>query len=416
MKTLYVEGLGSPALEYMLCSGAVRAAQSKGLHRQPSRSWDLPESEILNRNWLFWAIYCCDKQIAFRSGRPSAIDDDNISCQIPAQVPAGSTSNVEVFRAIVRHAQISSQISKRLMSVKAFREKPSEFLRSVSDLHGQLMEFRDSLPPLLRPGRSLTLSQCAQSPTRLTQMFYLHFAYYGSMIATHVLLTYPWTSGRFRTESQPSFRNQISLSSTTVAEAARNIILNTRSLDVNAATPAFLAFYYPILAHINLFISVLKDSSSSTAESDVALLDTCAGHFGYLDYVTSSELAFPFVKESAALARNTIRRIGERFVDDINDTLTPLGNEPAADGVEVGEVICTSQNQQPNLPQRFQHEVSVLKIQGPGQYLHGFHTEWSFAQILEFDAVDFDLESRNLFSAMNFDALTASGLDFFQVA
>jgi hypothetical protein len=69
--TFYVEGLGSPALEYMMCASAARMAQSQGLHRQPSKNWNLPETEILKHNWLFWAIYCCEKQIAQRSGRPS---------------------------------------------------------------------------------------------------------------------------------------------------------------------------------------------------------------------------------------------------------------------------------------------------------------------------------------------------------
>jgi len=70
-QSFFAEGLGSPALEYMLCSNAVRLAQSKGLHRQPSASWKMRKSDILHRNWLWWAIYCCDKQIACRCGRPS---------------------------------------------------------------------------------------------------------------------------------------------------------------------------------------------------------------------------------------------------------------------------------------------------------------------------------------------------------
>jgi hypothetical protein len=55
----------------MLCSSAARLAQSKGLHRQPSRQWKLPAAEVLHRNWTFWAVYCLEKYIALRSGRPS---------------------------------------------------------------------------------------------------------------------------------------------------------------------------------------------------------------------------------------------------------------------------------------------------------------------------------------------------------
>lgn len=71
LQAYYAEGLGSPALEYMICSCAARLVQSKELHRQPAKLWNLPESEIIHRNWLFWAIYCCEKAIINRSGRPS---------------------------------------------------------------------------------------------------------------------------------------------------------------------------------------------------------------------------------------------------------------------------------------------------------------------------------------------------------
>lgn len=54
-----------------MCASAVRLAQSKGLHRQPARDWNLDTSETLHRNWLFWAIYVHEKQVTHRSGRPS---------------------------------------------------------------------------------------------------------------------------------------------------------------------------------------------------------------------------------------------------------------------------------------------------------------------------------------------------------
>lgn len=70
-QTYYTEGLGCPALEYMLCANTVRLAQAKGLHRQPAKAWNLAADDVLHYNWLFWAVYHCEKQIAQRSGRPS---------------------------------------------------------------------------------------------------------------------------------------------------------------------------------------------------------------------------------------------------------------------------------------------------------------------------------------------------------
>jgi hypothetical protein len=55
----------------MLCSSTARLAQAKGLHLHPLDSWDLDENTIVYRSWLFWTIYCYEKHIAYRSGRPS---------------------------------------------------------------------------------------------------------------------------------------------------------------------------------------------------------------------------------------------------------------------------------------------------------------------------------------------------------
>jgi hypothetical protein len=68
------------------------------------------------------------------------------------------------------------------------------------------------------------------------------------------------------------------------------------------------AFYYPMVGFINMFISVLKLPGLPSAQSDVALLDVVAGHFGHMDFITSSELAFPFTTEVAALARATVKK------------------------------------------------------------------------------------------------------------
>lgn len=66
----FSEGIGAPHLEYMLASNAVRLAISKGLHRQPSSTWNWPQQEIRKRSKLFWTLYALDRQIASRSGRP----------------------------------------------------------------------------------------------------------------------------------------------------------------------------------------------------------------------------------------------------------------------------------------------------------------------------------------------------------
>lgn len=71
MQALFAEGLGSPALGSGLVANAALLAQSLGLHRCISSHTQISASESLQRRWLFWAVYCCEKNIAQRIGRPS---------------------------------------------------------------------------------------------------------------------------------------------------------------------------------------------------------------------------------------------------------------------------------------------------------------------------------------------------------
>ena len=60
-----------------------------------------------------------------------------------------------------------------------------------------------------------------------------------------------------------------------------------------------------------MFVQILKSPTSASAASDLALLDVCAGHFGHVDFVTLSEISFPFAKESACLAYKVVKTHGE---------------------------------------------------------------------------------------------------------
>lgn len=59
---------------------------------------------------------------------------------------------------------------------------------------------------------------------------------------------------------------------------------------------------------INLFVHILKFPSLPSARSDVALLDVAAGYFGHMEFVTSSELNFPFARDVATIARQTVNK------------------------------------------------------------------------------------------------------------
>ena len=99
------------------------------------------------------------------------------------------------------------------------------------------------------------------------------------------------------------------ISTKIVAEASRNIILATKYInDINAWTPVWLAFYYPVLRLINLFVHVLKHLTVSSAASDIALMEVIVGQFRRLEFASSGQMSFSFAREIAGLARTAVKK------------------------------------------------------------------------------------------------------------
>lgn len=287
-----------------MCKNAVQLAQAKGLHREPSASWGLSPADLLTRNWLWWTIYIIDKQVSLRSGRPSSIDDDDISTSIPTATPPGSGIDAGMVTLIIKHAQICSQVSTRIMSVKASKQGFDRVYDTVQDIQSQLEALLETIPSCLDKIDTAGADRCANRRLLST---YLYSDVYSTIMATHVVFFYPWISSRLGSKSNPLFQEQAIASANTIAYSARQIILQlkTHLLDVSSSTWA--TFFLPMNAYINLLVYVLKEPDAATARGDLALLDVAAGHFGQLEHVTGGILAFDFPRDCNALCLRTMR-------------------------------------------------------------------------------------------------------------
>ncbi|EXJ69162.1 uncharacterized protein A1O5_08097 [Cladophialophora psammophila CBS 110553] len=303
----FVDELGSPALEYMLCSNALRLACSKGLHRQAVSSWNLTPQEACQRDWIFWAIYCLEKSIALRSGRPSITDDDDISCQIPIYGPPGSAVDVVFCNLWIRFAQLSSLVSKRLSSVQAFRRTTSATIDNVIDLDQQLRSLKDSMAYIFCVDAPINPSSLPAGMS-LNQALDVQFTYYDLLSHIHTALTYPWSQAMLRPQENDKHRKQIETSCSIVADAARSIILATKWVHLDANCSVLSAFTASIQAVINLFIHILQYPENPSVQWDLSLLDIGAGHFARLEFATRSQISISFVKDIASLARAAVRR------------------------------------------------------------------------------------------------------------
>lgn len=318
--TFYVESAANEGFEYMMCANAVRLAQAKGLHRQPSRSLNLSEIEVMHRNWLFWAIFCLEKLIAFRSGRPSAIDDDNISCEIPTQAPPGSTIDVQFFRHAVKAGQVVAEMGRRLCSVRALRQSPTDIIDAANDILQTTLAWRDDVgADFQTPGKSINAASLRPN-VRPLHIIYLQLLYYSSIQFTYAVFAFPWVGSILGLEKHPCFQEEAPIRAAQVAEASRMLILIAKSMDLDAAMPQWASFYFPMAGLTNLFVYILNSpdlSSSSSSSSalllaDVALLDVAAGHFSHMEYLTASQRGSVFTREVAALARATVERAANR--------------------------------------------------------------------------------------------------------
>jgi hypothetical protein len=69
-KAFFAEGLGGAKLEYTLIGCAVRLAYARGLHLQAAPS-SASFEQLERRSWIFWTLYCFEKHLTMRAGRPS---------------------------------------------------------------------------------------------------------------------------------------------------------------------------------------------------------------------------------------------------------------------------------------------------------------------------------------------------------
>lgn len=333
-QTCYVEGLENPEFQRVLCYNTVHLAVAQGLHRGSNHLTSSSSDEGLKKAWLWWAIYAMEKHVSFIAGRSSTIDDSVISTPVPSEVPPESNMDLEYLTLVIRHAKICSRISREIMSVQGRRWSANGLQKVVKDLDKQVRTLLDDLPPSLQIGTLTKLSSESQRASRhIYYALHLHFSIYGSLLAIHSHFSYPWLSASFLEDDQDvTSEAQIAISTKTVAEAARKILVALRTVTTNAATPTWLSFSYPIYAHLSLLIHVLRHPTLPTTSADLGLLDVCAGHFGYIDFMTSSEISVSLPRESANLAAKVVKAAKK---SQNKDKTALLDHVPGGSSIEV---------------------------------------------------------------------------------
>ncbi|EXJ56176.1 hypothetical protein A1O7_09107 [Cladophialophora yegresii CBS 114405] len=302
----FVESIGTPALDYMLSLNAMKLAESKGLHCQPAATWNLGESALQTRRYIWWSVYGLERFNAFRWGRPLSIEDKAITCELPSKVVDGSMVNLDLLVPAVRHTRILGDITEQFTALKASTPTLTEVRRTVDHLEHRLRGWHDSLPSKLRTGADYSDSP---KDMDIVHVLYHHFAFWGTLITIHSILVHPWNVPKIQTKPIEllDFRRHSQNSTRKVVEASRAMIRALSHVSIDICSPKWLVFTYPLTAFMNLFIYILRYPRLPTVESDLDAMYRVCGHFNYMEY-TMPEMSFAFPREATNLARFAVTK------------------------------------------------------------------------------------------------------------
>jgi hypothetical protein len=234
MMSYFTESIGSPSIQWMMTSTAMRLAVTKGLHRQPSVFWKLPQGDQDQRSYTFWAIYCLERLIEGRSGRPSSITDDEISCPQPSLHPLDPSISVRYAAAMIKLSQLCSLTNRQLASVPALRSTPEDTIRKVDDLATRVDHLRHSLRAEMQLDLPIDLSQ---PPTDFShhQALALQFAYYNLLWDLFRPVVYPFFPSISRLPPNSNQIQKIQKAADSVATTSRTAILECKHIQIDAS-------------------------------------------------------------------------------------------------------------------------------------------------------------------------------------
>ncbi|KAF8470584.1 fungal-specific transcription factor domain-containing protein [Kalaharituber pfeilii] len=280
--SLFMQGTANPQPSYFLLAAAVRLSNSIGMHRR-GNWFGLNPVEVEQRRRVFWIMYLLDKELALRSGRPGAINDDDINVDLPEEDPAdgvgniplqGGKTKVNLFRLLAQFSQIEGKVYMQLYSAKASRQSDQELLNTIGDLDQELEKWKESVPLDIRPEHEIKMDQ---GPLVL-HVVMLHFAYYNCLTTIHRMSIHHgyWTSRLSNYAiaglSARPLNPRVFSSAALCVSAARASIHLIKYINDKDCPCIWLIMYYPVSALVTLFANILQNPLDPRARADLRLM------------------------------------------------------------------------------------------------------------------------------------------------
>jgi hypothetical protein len=149
----------------------------------------------------------------------------------------GSKIDIEIFTYTIQTCQLYDEVNRQLISIRALHEPPTKMLSFVKQFDIQLRTWRESMPAQLRP-TDFVKQFTMPGTMRMLGLMTVHSSFYDLLMVAHSIFIYPWVISSFASDGDPEFaaklKAQTMSSSRLVANAARSLIVMTRSLDINS--------------------------------------------------------------------------------------------------------------------------------------------------------------------------------------
>ena len=334
-----MQAILNPETSFVLIAVAARIGHGMGLHRW-LEGFGISLAELEQRRRVFWIIYILEKSTCIRTGRPSAISEEDIGVGLPPEdlhvegdvgihVPSLPGQKFYPFRNMCAIALIESRVYTELYSAKSRTRTAEQKLQWVGRLDRELQEWKDTIPLEIRPEHKI---QCEREQRFAIIM--LHFVYYNCVTAIHRVSVHhgSWTinDDDLGSDTTPQPSTPASSTSSTLnprvyasyalcLSAARSIIhLAFHFLDFDddpRNSLIWIAIYFPLSGFLTLFAHSLQSPGDPRVDSDLELLEGTLKYLSGRSDIESraaSSLILDVFGELVSIAREHVKNTTSR--------------------------------------------------------------------------------------------------------
>ncbi|KAF2022162.1 hypothetical protein BU24DRAFT_39004 [Aaosphaeria arxii CBS 175.79] len=180
---LYDHNVGKRNSSWLLIGTAARMAISMGMHREGTYA-ELDPIERNTRRLVWWMLYIFEKILCNYLGRPSAIDDAEVSTRIPDESNLGDKHlPPNVIEKSIEAARLSYSIRRRAYFVDGSPEERTPPIPLVRKLLQELEDWYKTIPDHLQVG-----AKSIPSHRRGALLLHTYYFYIRSLVTRNFLV------------------------------------------------------------------------------------------------------------------------------------------------------------------------------------------------------------------------------------